>query len=265
MPAVPQQTGFGPAEPTRSPRPFAASEPSWTLDDEEPAPAGVRIRWVIVVGLVALLAGIGGGIAVGTQLRGSTPVAAPTATPSPTPSLDLGLPAQPPAEPGVEPPVGGGWPSSYAKFKGSDKPQTLAGSATGLGFDIKVPQGWTCQPTGHTNAYAKLTCNGGPDLSGEVIMRYCPTPCTADRRTDLRKREEAFGLTWIRSGGFATFADSEKIDGAARYGLVYIGFWRSVPEDQIDREVVFRMTAPVSRANDLRKVVNSIRDETFTL
>jgi hypothetical protein len=259
-----QQTGYGATEPAR-PRPFASGEPAWSMDEEEPAPAGLRMRWVIVVGLVALLAGIGGGIAVGTQLRGSSPAAAPTGTPSPTPSLDLGLSAQAPAEPGVEPPVTGGWPQSYPNFGGNEKTQTLAGAATGFGFDFAVPQNWTCQKTGQANGYVKMTCNGGADVSGEIIVRHCPAPCGADQRTQLRKHEEAFGLTWVRSGPFATWADSNKIDGASRYGLVYVGFWRSVAEGPLDRELVFRMTAPVKGSAALKEVVNSIRDVTFTL
>jgi hypothetical protein len=264
-PAFGQQTAFGQTEPARAPRPYSAGEASWSLEEDEPAPAGVRMRWVIVVGLVALLAGIGGGIAVGTQLRGSSPAAAPSATPTPTPSLDLGLPARAPAEPGVEPPVNGGWPQTYPSFKPTDKLQAMPGATTGFGFDFQVPLNWTCQQTAHTNGYVKMTCNGGANVTGEVIVRHCPAPCMADQRTSLRKQEEAFGLTWVRSGPFASWADSNKIDGASRYGLVYVGFWRSVPEGPLNRELVFRMTSPVNRATELREVVNSIRDVTFTL
>jgi hypothetical protein len=49
-----------------------------------------------------------------------------------------------------------------------------------------------------------------------------------------------------------------QVDGAARYGLVFVTFWHSTPEAALDRELVFRMTAAPDRVDEVRKVANSI-------
>ncbi len=218
---------------------------------------------LVVATVVALLIGGAAGIVIGANVHHGTPAAGPT--PTPTPSLDLGLPTSPPVNPGVEPPISGGWPGNFARFRAADPTKTLASTSTGLGFDFEVPQGWDCTKQGKGSGYLKYTCGVGTTIGGDLIVRDCPSVCNADRRTAMRRVEEAWGLTWIRSGPFTTWAETTKVNGEARYGLVYIGYWRSVPEGPLDRQLVFRMTSAENQADELREVVNSIRDVTFTL
>jgi hypothetical protein len=80
----------------------------------------------------------------------------------------------------------------------------------------------------------------------------------------MRELEEAWGLPWIRSGAFTTWAQGNGVENG-RYGLVYLSYWRSTPEDAIDRQLVLRMTAPPGQEDVLRKVANSVREVTFTI
>ncbi|GLY01615.1 MULTISPECIES: hypothetical protein [Actinoplanes] len=173
-----------------------------------------------------------------------------------------------PAAPGIEPPVGGGWPANAPTFA-SNQPTVPMTALEGLGFDFRVPQGWTCDLVEKAEAAVRYQCAGGDGASsgagGELIVRTCDVVCDETRRTAMRQKEEAWGLQWVRSGPFATWAETSGITGERQYGLVYVGFWRSVPEGGLDRELVLRMTAPLTGADDLKRVVNSIRDETFTL
>ena len=139
----------------------------------------------------------------------------------------------------------------------------------GVGFDFRTPPNWTCAKVGQAQAAVHYRCGAGtgPTLTtgGDLVVRDCETPCTEERRAGLRQREEAWGLRWTRSGPFTTWAETTRIDGKREYGLVYVAFWRSMPEGQIDRELVLRMKAPLATSDDLKKVANSIRDRTFTL
>jgi hypothetical protein len=74
----------------------------------------------------------------------------------------------------------------------------------------------------------------------------------------MREREEAWGLQWIRAGSYAAWAQTTNFVGPPHYGLVVVGYWRSVADGAIDRQVVLRLTAPAARVNDLRKVANDI-------
>jgi len=219
------------------------------------------------VALVALLVGVGGGIAVMTARDGGDdPQPGPTQAAPLTPDQLL-LPTAAPATPGVEPPQGGGWPSSWPVFTSSQSTKPITG-LEGVGFDFRVPPGWSCTKEGQAVAAVRYRCGQGQGDSasgGELIVRNCEPPCGEARRTELRQREEAWGLRWTRSGPFTTWAETTEINGKRLYGLVYVAFWRSTPEGQLDRQLVLRMTTPLATSDDLKKVANSIRDSTFTL
>ena len=265
--APPRAPVFGPHDVPVSgvPQPISAMPTSpFGYFPAEPTSRKGPGPWLIVaVGLLALVLGAGGAVIV-TSLgsegdsptqQESTPPAGPT---------DIGLPTVPPSQPGLEPPDGGGWPTRWPKFGSADQTETI-NNLEGIGFSFQAPRGWDCLQTARTDGYVKYSCGIGTEIGGDLIVRHCQPLCTADRRTELRRAEEAFGRRWTRSGQFATWADTTEINGEPRYGLVYVGYWRSVPENEINRQLVFRMTAPPDRADELRKVVNSIRDETFTL
>jgi hypothetical protein len=218
--------------------------------------------WLVAVAMAGLIVGVAAGLIVGFRWHGVAPAVAATATPDGP--VDLRLPTAPPTKPGVEPPKRGGWPTQWPKFSSTDRTRNMRDLA-GVGFAFQVPEKWDCVQRELTSGYVMYACGDGSEIGGDLIVRRCPQPCNDDRRIAMRRSEEAWNLSWIRSGSFATWAESSQVDGTARYGLVYLGYWRSVPEDGLDRQVVFRMTSPVDRADELRKVANSIRDVTFTL
>ena len=137
-----------------------------------------------------------------------------------------------------------------------------------------VAEGETAGPAENSNrsqctsGFVRYRCGvpegDGVSIGGDLIVRTCERPCTDSRRTQMRQLEEAWGLRWIRSGRFTTWAESSSVDDG-RYGLVYLSYWRSKPEDAIDRQLVLRMTAPPDQKDVLRKVANSVRDVTFTI
>jgi hypothetical protein len=218
--------------------------------------------WLVAVAMAGLIVGVVAGLIVGFRWHGVAPAVAATAAPDGP--VDLRLPTAPPTKPGVEPPKRGGWPTQWPKFSSADRTRNMRDLA-GVGFAFQMPEKWDCIQRELTSGYVMYGCGDGSEIHGDLIVRRCPQPCNDDRRITMRRSEEAWNLSWIRSGAFATWAESDQVDGTARYGLVYLGYWRSVPEDGIDRQVVFRMTSPVDRADELRKVANSIRDVTFTL
>ena len=218
--------------------------------------------WLVAVAMAGLIVGVAAGLIVGFRWHGVAPAVAATTTPDGP--VDLRLPTAPPTKPGVEPPKRGGWPTQWPKFSSTDRTRNMRDLA-GVGFAFQVPEKWDCVQRELTSGYVMYACGDGSEIRGDLIVRRCPQPCNDDRRITMRRLEEAWNLSWIRSGSFATWAESGQVDGTARYGLVYLGYWRSVPEDGLDRQVVFRMTSPVDRADELRKVANSIRDVTFTL
>jgi hypothetical protein len=233
----------------------------------DPAPARRRRTGLLLaaVAIAALAVGAGAGGAVMAGRSSDDP--APTPTAASDAAVDLALPSTPPIQPGAQPPVGGGWPADFATFR-SDEPAVSMNKLDGLGFSFKIPQGWNCTQDRRTSGYVKYRCGirSGDEMQigGDVVVRTCVKPCTEERRTQLRQAEEAWGLRWIRSGPFATWAQTQTVDGAQRYGLVYIAYWRSNREDALDRQLVFRMTAPPGSADQVRKTANSIREETFT-
>ncbi|MFC0533232.1 hypothetical protein [Phytohabitans kaempferiae] len=219
--------------------------------------------WVgIAVAVLLVIAG-GGGVYAFTASGGEEP-----RPPEPSPSATLAtapLPTASPLFPGIEPPREGSWPEQWPKFGASDSLRTLS-DLDGLGFTLKVPRAWDCSPAGRAEGFAKYNCGvspgANPEIGGELIVRTCPDGCSQERRDALRQSEEAFGLQWVRSGEFAAYAESSslEIEGAKRYGLVIVAYWRSGAEGTVDRQLVFRMTAPVDGAGQLRRVANYIRD-----
>jgi hypothetical protein len=166
--------------------------------------------------------------------------------------------------PGIEPPAEGDWPSGWARFQGGDATKRLTG-LTGLGFSFDVPQSWECRSVGDGET-ARYQCGTGfgtaDEIGGDVIVRTCPEDlCTGDRRAAMRKVEEAWGLQWYRAGNVFCWAETTNFVGPDHYGLVKVGYWRSVNDGVLDRQIVVRMTAPAARAAEIQKVVNSVRTE----
>ncbi len=190
---------------------------------------------------------------------------ATTPTASPSSSSVLAVPTAVPLHPGIEPPKSGVWPTT-PKFGDADQVKTLA-DLDDLGFWLKVPQTWECVAADHNKGEAKYHCGvslgATTEVGGEIAVRDCQKPCNEERRTAFRTAEEAWGLQWRRIGMFSTYAETKVINGEPKYGLVVVGWWRSVPEDAIDREIVIRMTAPLDRADEIRKVANGIRDTIY--
>ncbi|WP_431886346.1 hypothetical protein [Micromonospora wenchangensis] len=261
-PVVPQRTG-----PPYPPTALAPFPPAPFPPVAGPARGrGRAVLWSVLVALLTAALGAAGGYLVAD--RSADGPATVTASASATPSADLGLPSTPPRRPGVEPPVGGGWPAGAPTFAGTEPTREITGLA-GVDFSFRVPTGWSCTEAGRTSGSAHYRCGvpaaDGSIIGGDLVVRQCPRLCTDERRTALRRQEEAWGLQWIRSGEFTTWAETARVDGAPRYGLVYLSYWRSVPEDAIDRQLVLRMTAPLDRADEVRKVAASVREATFTI
>jgi hypothetical protein len=257
--------GYPFATPPVSGSPESFQPPRRIFGDGPPAKPKRR-GLVIVVAVVALLIGGAGGVGV-MALRGrdGKPVI-PSATGSLTPAQLL-LPTAAPTAPGVEPPLSGGWPRSAPNFTSTEATKPVNGLA-GLGFDFRVPPSWTCVPAEQAAAAAHYKCGTGQGAElagGDLLVRTCAVVCSAEKRTELRQHEEAWGLRWIRSGSFATWAQVAQVGGQDVYGLVYIAFWRSNEDGPVDRELVLHLTSPPAASADLKKVVNSIRDSTFTL
>jgi hypothetical protein len=114
---------------------------------------------------------------------------------------------------------------------------------------------------GETLTYNCGTSVGDVEVGGEVIARECLSPCDQNRQTALRTAEEAWGLPWRFAGERVTIAETMRLNGENRYGMVLIAYWRSDPDGAIDRQLVLRMACPVSWVDEIRRVVNGIRDE----
>jgi hypothetical protein len=206
--------------------------------------------------VVALAAGSG---VYAWQQSDGKPTSAPSSSPEP-----VAMPTASPLNPGIEPPKDGTWPAKWPKFSATDAVRTFP-DLDGLGFTLKVPPQWECKLGGRAAGYVKYNCgqSAGSDLEigGELVVRECPQPCNADRQTTMRSAEEAWGVQWARGGQFATWGESStlQIDGQRRHGLVVVAFFRGGGE-QIDRELVLRMTAPVDQSQPLRRVANYLHD-----
>jgi hypothetical protein len=260
------------------PRPAPDAAPSSGVPaprgDAEPAFYGIggpprrRSRaglWVAVAGLAVLLLAGGGAAVVALRAAGTGGPPAPHSTASASSTLKSPAPAPSPLSPGLEPPKPGSWPTQWPKFQDTDQVQTLTGM-DGLDFTLKVPLSWRCVPAGRAQGYAKYFCGVSPGASpqtgGELIVRDCPKPCTEAQQTAMRKAEEAWSLQWVRTGKYSTYAESSslQIDGAQRYGLIVVAYWRGGPDGGVDRQLVLRMAAPAEGAGQLRRVANYLRD-----
>jgi hypothetical protein len=219
-----------------------------------PAASPTRPRtglWV-GIGALVLLVIVGGGTALALRGSGGDPSTNPTTAAPPSAAAMF---------PGIEPPQNGSWPAQWPTFATTDQVQTIA-DLEGLGFPLKVPQGWGCTPGGRSEGYARYLCGmppgENPRIGGEVIVRTCPSPCSPEAQTAMRRAEEAWGLQWIQVGESATYAE---LGGAQRYGLVVVAYWRSTSSGDPDRQLVVRMTGPLADADDLHKIVTNLRKE----
>ncbi|WP_213450963.1 hypothetical protein [Rhizomonospora bruguierae] len=218
--------------------------------------------WVgIAVVLVVLLAGAGTLFALtGGFGGGDRPEPRPSAT---TAAPPVALPPTPPVSPGVEPPTQGSWPTKWPRYSATDQVKTL--TLEGLGFPVKVPPTWQCTLAGQAEGLIRYTCGTPPgqkpEFGGDLIVRACAQPCDEQRQTEMRQAEEAWGAQWIRSGQFSTYAEQIlQVDGEPRHGLVVVGYFRGGDSGEIDRQLVFRMTAPQREAQTLRRVATYLRD-----
>jgi hypothetical protein len=220
-----------------------------------------RRRSGLVIGLMVLVIAllVGGGLAIVVWPEDGEPRTQPSTEPTvqePT--------FPPPSQPGVEPPQDGEWPADWPAF-GPDEPANrmvgLIGERDGQSF--QVPEGWDCPSVAAQGTFAHYTC--GPDgdaaeIGGDLIIRFCPDPCDASQRDQMRTEVDAWGLQWVRDLGFRSWAETTEIDGEEQYGLVLVAYYRTTPEGRIDRQLVLRMTAPVDQADEIRKIANSVRD-----
>lgn len=261
---VPQSPAVGPLPPTidppqPTPHPYV---PEYLKDSGYPplfptAPAKRRRTglWIAIAVVVALAAA--GGV-YAWQRPGGTPTVTGSSSPQP-----VAMPSTPALKPGIEPPRPGDWPR-WPSFAEADQVRTL--DLDGLGFPLTVPATWECNGSGLADGYVKYQCgdNAHKDLQigGELIVRECQPPCDENQRAERRKTEEAWGLQWRQGGPNAVLAETLQLNGASRYGLVFMAFWPSTPGGPIDRELVFRMTSPVDWLDTLRRTANAIRDRT---
>jgi hypothetical protein len=260
----PLSPAYGQPAPAYGPRPPQGPAPYDPYAPVSPPPRRSRTSlWIgIAVAVLVLIAG-GGGVYAWTASGGEPkpPVASASASTLPP----APMPTASPLFPGLEPPRKGTWPAQWPKFAATDALRTLS-DLDGLDFTLKVPRTWDCSAAGRAEGFAKYNCGispgTNPELGGELIVRTCPDGCSEERRTTMRQAEEAWGLQWIQSGEFSAYAESSslQIEGEKRYGLVVVAYWRSGAEGSIDRQIVFRMTAPVDGAGQLRRVANYIRD-----
>lgn len=228
---------------------------------------------VAVVVVILLVGGIGGAIYL-TRDNGSpdaetssspSPVAShrKTSSPAPTPHTQKSAPSTP-KDPGQEPPKAGSWPASFATFGAKDATKKLSDLA-GLGFTLTVPTGWSCTKKDQSTSYVNYHCGNGQDVGGDVIVRTCGEPCSSSKKITMRSEEEAWGLQWVRDGGNCSYADSSSAtgeDGKKAYGLAMVRYWHSRAGGPMDRQLVLRLTAPKSHADQVQKVANSARDAT---
>lgn len=224
-----------------------------------PRPAGRRRIALLIAMAVLTVVVLGGGAgAIAYMVRPESP--APTPTAGPTTALPTVAPE--PAAPGVEPPLDGEWPADWPTF--ADDEAVPAPGLAGLEFTFQVPQGWNCIQVSETDGLNHHTCGPGGDdrrAGGDLIVRDCPDPCDAERRVEMRRAEEAWGLQWVRDGWYWSWAEGHEIEDQERYGLVIVGYWRTSDESRLERQLVFRMSAPVEQADDIRMIAQSVRDE----
>ncbi|MFG3708557.1 hypothetical protein ACGF7U_28045 [Micromonospora sp. NPDC047670] len=249
-----------PGPSTGSPNdPFAAQDRRITPSEPR------RRRTGLLVGIAALvlvvLAGAGGVF----FWAGSDDDAPPQVAGSPSGTAGPpALPTSPPQSPGIEPPKPGAWPTQWPRFNERDTLQTLT-DLEGISFPVKLPTNWKCTLAARTEGFVKHNCGNGESgnkmTGGELIVRDCREPCNEQWQNAMRAVEEAWGAQWIRSGQYASYAEQIiEVDGQKRHGLVVVAYFRSGESGAIDRQVVIRMTSPVSEAYQLRRFASYIRD-----
>jgi len=166
---------------------------------------------------------------------------------------------QAPHGPGKEPPQAGTWPADWSQFA-ADASTASVGNVNGSRFAFRVPASWSCVAIAVSGVDIQYSCTGvtvdGPE-GGDLMVRQCPAPCDADIRTGLRQHEDAWGLQWTSGGENVTWAQTASLPGRSSYGLIVVGFWRSVQNGPVDRQVVLRLTAPLERSSALQSVANA--------
>ena len=244
------------------PRQYSGGPYAATLGaDPEPRKRRTGL-WIGIAALVLVLVG-GGGAALAYGLNHKDTPSRTLASASPTPSAKKNTtPAPTASQPGVEPPKDGSWPAKWPQFAQGDDSKRMS-KLEGVFFNFSVPKSWECSLADQSDGYVRYSCGTAPgdaQVGGELVVRKCPYPCDADRRVEWRKREEAWGLQWVRAGSFVTWAESSKVGGADRYGFIMVAYARSSPDQAIDRQIVLRLTAPPDHADEVRRVANSIHD-----
>lgn len=209
--------------------------------------------------ILLLLAGAGTVIFMTLGGGGGDDETAPQASASASPSVA----EQPgPREPGIEPPTDGEWPGDWPHFGPGDQVRRIE-HLPGFPFAFEVPAQWECNDAGGDEGASYYTCGipgGDPQVGGDLLIRACPDPCDADRRVDMRRAEEAWGVQWVRDGGYLAWGETTvDVAGLTYYRVVFVGYYRSSQEARIDRQVVFRMTVLADDQEDLRKTANSVR------
>ena len=177
-------------------------------------------------------------------------------------SPDSNVVARPAASgPGIEPPAAGEWPATWARFQAGDPIKRMSQLAD-LGFAFDVPPDWNCQDAGDDAIHYRCGAGFGQpgEIGGDVIVRTCAV-CTPSTRVQMRGAEEAWRLQWIRADDYLVWAETTNFVGPPHYGLVMIGYWRSVEDGPVNRQIVVRMTAPAERVGEIQKVANSVRTE----
>jgi hypothetical protein len=256
-PYQPPATGF-PYEPQAGSSPHTVS-PFSVPPAEPPRRSKVPLIGVVVL-VLAVLVGGGGALAVILWPDSGEPTV--QQSPEPTAPAEPTLP--PPSQPGIEPPLDGEWPVDWPAFGPDESVNEMEGLVGELPAQaFQVPEGWECPSVEAQGTFAHYTC--GPDgdatdIGGDLIIRLCPDPCDLERRDQMRAEIDAWGLRWVHASGPRYLAETTEIDGEERYGLVVTAYYRTRPEGRIDRQLVLRMTAPVERAGEIRKIANSIHD-----
>lgn len=253
---LPWAWGNQDAVPQQNQSPFAPPAAYPPLYGDAPARTRSRTRLWIVLSVVIVVV-VAGGAVLGWQLAGGS--GKPQAGPSPSVSA-LPVPTPTPLRPGLEPPLPGAWPQ-WPKFGAGDKVTTR--TLDGIGFAVTLPATWTCARAASATGYVKYNCGttvSGDQMGGELIVRDCAAPCDAQQQATMRATEEAWGLQWRQAGQNVSLAETTKLNGAARYGLVIVAYRHSTTGGALDKQVVLRLTSPVSWLDDLRKIANATRD-----
>jgi hypothetical protein len=133
----------------------------------------------------------------------------------------------------------------------------------GVGFPVAMPLGWQCSKGEQTATEVHWHCGGrasGVQAGGDLIVRKCSIPCDPARKITMRRKENAWGLRWIRVDGHTTFAESTSLRGApGRYGLVLVRYWHGSAGGPLDHQLVLRMTAPAGHEAELREIAAGVK------